>query len=410
MASGGPSTVAVVKTGGPDEDQVAGGFHALLDHLGGLKAVIPSKTKKVLIKPNLMMGEDWKTGITVNPYLIELLVGALRHDGFDPVVGEGAGWGCPSDTAFRKTGVDVLCRRLDVPLVDFKRGKSMRVPVKNGLVLDYVTVDEIMKEIDFIISLAKMKTHCECLVSLSLKNMKGLITEDRERLRYHLLDVNRCLIDLNTVYKPGLSVVDGIIALEGIGPLRPGKPKPLGLLVGGTDPLAVDSTCARIMKVDPAEIRHLQIAYEAGLGEIEAAAVSIRGERLEDVTPDTYEFPPLRIEDISPYEKIKVTPGGPCSNCIASLASYLHGYIDKHVIDEATHNITILIGAKARSRGTGNEIAIGRCLERYEGKLPFVGGCPPPSDAYLELIELGLKGIFPVATVDQDARVVPADE
>lgn len=49
--------------------------------------------------------------------------------------------------------------------------------------------------------------------------MKGLITEDRERLRFHLLDVNRCLIDLNSVYRPNLSIVDGIIALESICPL-----------------------------------------------------------------------------------------------------------------------------------------------------------------------------------------------
>ena len=70
----------------------------------------------------------------------------------------------------------------------------------------------------------------------------------------------------------------------------------------------------------------------------------------------------------------------------------------------------ILIGGKARSRGSGNEIAIGNCLEKYRGKLPFVSGCPPPSDAYLELIALGLKGDFKPLTVNSDAKVVTPEK
>jgi len=410
MALRGETTVAIVRTGGSENDQIASGFKNLIGHLGGTERIVPDGTRKVLIKPNLMMGEDWKSGITVHPYLIELLVLEFRRLGLEVVVGEGAGWGCPSDEVFRITGVDKLCEKLDVSLVDFKRGRGVRVPVKNGLVLKDVLVDEILKEFDFIVSLAKLKTHCETVVSLSLKNMKGLITEDRERLKFHLIDVNRCLVDLNSVYRPDLSIIDGIIALEGIGPLRPGKPKPLGILVGGTDPLAVDSVCASMMGIDPADIRHLSVAYEAGIGEMDLSAIRIKGESPEDAVPGTFELPPRSVEGLSPYDRIKVSPGNPCSNCIASLASYLHGYIDKKIIDEATHDITILIGAKAKSRRTGDEIAIGNCLKKYKGKLPFVGGCPPPSDAYLELIKRGLKGRFPVATVDQSGKVVPVDE
>lgn len=404
------STVSIAKTGGSENSQIEKGFRLLLEQLGGMARIVPESAKRVLIKPNLMMGEDWRTGITVHPYLIELLVGEFRSMGLDVVVGEGAGWGCGSDEAFRVTGVDDLCKRLDVPLIDFKRGKGVRVPVPRGFVLKNVLVDEILKECDFIVSLAKLKTHCETVVSLSLKNMKGLITEDRERLKFHLLDVNRCLIDLNRVFRPHLAIIDGVIALEGIGPLRPGKPKPLGILVGGTDPLAVDSVCAKIMGIDPSAIRHLSLAGEAGIGTINLSDVEIKGERPEDVAPPSFEFPPLSIEDLSPYDSIKVSSGNPCSNCIASLASYLHGYIDRRIIDEATHRVKILIGAKAKSTGSGDEIAIGNCLKKYRGKLPFVPGCPPSSDAYLEFIERGLKGKFPIATVDPDGRIVPTDE
>lgn len=400
------SRVSIARTSDSDDGQVKVGFERLLDNFGGIRKIIPPDVKKVLIKPNLMMGAPWTTGITVNPFIVELLIEELKKEGINMVVGEGAGWGCPSDDAFKATGFTGLCRKLDVPLVDFKRGETVRVPVPDGSVLKYLVVDRVVPECDFIINVAKMKTHCETIASLSLKNMKGLIAEDKERLRFHLLDVNRCLIDLNRTIRPDFSIVEGIIALEGIGPLFPGKPKPLGVLVGGRDPVSVDSVCARIMGMDPSEIRHIQYAYEAGLGSIDLDGIEVVGESIESVKPVSWELPPLTIEALSPFNEIRIVNGNPCSNCIASLASYLHGYIDKKIIEEATTNVEILIGGKARSSGSGKEIAIGNCLEKYRGKLPFVSGCPPPSDAYLELIALGLKGDFKPLTVNSDAKIV----
>jgi uncharacterized protein (DUF362 family) len=401
------SGVSVAKAAGHDKKMIKKAFERLLSPFGGLSEIVPPGVKKVLIKPNLMMGAHWTTGITVNPYIVELLIKGLKKEGIEVIVGEGAGWGCPSGDAFSATGFTGLCRRLEVPLVDFKRGETEQIPVPDGEILKYVLVDRAVRECDFIINVAKMKTHCETLVSLSLKNMKGLIAEDRERLRFHLLDVNRCIVDLNKTVRADFSIIEGIVALEGIGPLLPGRPKPLGVLASGKDPVAIDSVCARIMGLDPAEIRHIRYAYEAGLGRIEPDEIEVFGESIDSVKPDSWELPPLTLEGLSPFEEIQIVDGKPCSNCIASLASYLHGYIDKKIIEEATSNVKILIGGKAKSSGNGKEIAIGNCLEKYRGKLPFVSGCPPPSDAYLELITLALKGNFEPATVDSDGKVVP---
>jgi uncharacterized protein (DUF362 family) len=382
----------------------------MLNAFGGIAGIIPDGTKKVLIKPNLMTGKPWHTGITVNPLLIELMVSAIQNEGIEVIVGEGAGWGCDSKEAFNATGVSELCAKLHVPLVDFKRGKSIRVPVSHGELLKDLLVDEVLPECDFIVSLAKMKTHCETIVSLALKNMKGLIAEDRERLRFHLLDVNRCLIDLNRRFKPGFSIVEGITALEGIGPLMPGKPKPLGILVGGVDPVAVDSVCTHLMGLNPMDIRHIKYAQEASLGTADLNEIAILGENIESVKPESYKYPPMQIEGLSPFNAIRIVNGNPCTNCIASIASYLHGYIDTEIIEHATERVDILIGGKAKPRNTGREIAIGNCLQRYRGKIPFVSGCPPPSDAYLELVERGLKGDFTVSTVNTDAKVIDISE
>jgi uncharacterized protein (DUF362 family) len=400
------STVAIARVAGIKKSMIGHGVTQVLQYFGGIEKIVPPHAKRVLIKPNLMMGKPWTTGITVHPYVIELLIKEIKETGLEVVVGEGTGWGGDSVEAFRATGVAELCRRHEVDLIDCKRGKSVKVPVPNSTILEEITVDEIVQKCDFIISLAKMKTHCETIVSLSLKNMKGLISEDRERLRYHLLDVNRCLVDLNKTFKPGFALVEGIIGLEGIGPLMPGKPKPLGILIGGNDPLAVDAVCTVIMGLDPMNIRHLRYASEEGLGTINLDEINIQGETIESVKPNSYDYPPKEIEGLSPYENIKIVNGNPCSNCIASLASYLHGYIDKQVIERATQSVDILIGGKAKSKNSGTEIAIGNCLKRYRGKIPFVSGCPPPSDAYLELVLRGLRGDFRVATVNSDAKVI----
>ncbi len=121
-------------------------------------------------------------------------------------------------------------------------------------------------------------------------------------------------------------------------------------------------------------IRHLKYASEEGLGRIDLDEIHIQGCTIDSVKPLSFEYPPRDIEGLSPHENIQIVNGNPCSNCIASLASYLHGYIDKRIIERATQGVDILIGGKAESKNSGTEIAIGNCLKRYQGKIPFVSG------------------------------------
>jgi len=344
-----------------------------------------------------MAGFAWDTGVTVNLDLLGHLIEMIQELGLDLVVGEGAGWGQLSDDVFNRTGARKLVENYGIELHDFKRGEvdpanEVKLDIPEPLATKTATVDRVVRDCDFIISLAKLKTHCETGASLSLKNMKGLITRDRERIRFHLLDVHKCIVDLNKLFKPSLSIVEGLIALEGIGPLVPGTPLDLGVLVAGTDPVAVDSTCCRVMHFDPADIKHIKLASENGLGRIKPEEIEIAGRTLESVTPLSFAHPPDTIEGISPYEQIKIVDGKPCSNCIAALASNIHGYLDKNKAEKATHQVKILFGAKAKAKFTGDEIAIGNCLKRYDGKIPYCPGCPPPGDVYLKLVEKALEG------------------
>ncbi len=73
--------------------------------------------------------------------------------------------------------------------------------------------------------------------------------------------------------------------------------------------------------------------------EIELDEITVLGEEIDMGKPDSYKYPPMDIEDLSPYESIRIVNGNPCTNCIASLASYLHGYIDTGVIESATQRV-----------------------------------------------------------------------
>ena len=394
------STVAIEHLDAYGESEIEQGLNALIASLGGIEALIPSTTRKVLIKPTLVCSTPWDRGVTVNLTLIAKLAQMIKGAGLEVVIGEGHGFDQFCADTLDQLGATKMAREIGIPLHDFKTGERVKVKIPNGERIKEVTVDKIVTECDFIISLAKLKTHCETFVSLSMKNMKGLLCVDRERLRFHLLGINECLVDYSRVFKPDLAIVEGLIGLEGIGPLDPpGKPIDLGLLVAGKDPVAVDAVCSKIMHFNPADIRHLKQAAEAGMGTINLDEIEIVGEKLENVTPEHFAQPPSSIEGLSPYDMINVVDGKPCSNCMASLASYLHAFMPKKWAEEATSEMQILIGAKAKVKGTGNEIALGNCLKRYEGKIPFIPGCPPAADAYEALIRDGLQGRFIVPEV-----------
>jgi uncharacterized protein (DUF362 family) len=102
---------------------------------------------------------------------------------------------------------------------------------------------------------------------------------DKFKGKYHLKGISDVVVDINTVLKPALTVIDGFVGMEGEGPVD-GTPVQMNLIIAGTDPVATDATAARIMGFNPYEIKHIRRAYERGLGSSEA---QVLGEKLESV-------------------------------------------------------------------------------------------------------------------------------
>jgi uncharacterized protein (DUF362 family) len=138
---------------------------------------------------------------------------------------------------------------------------------------------------DLVVSLAKMKTHHWAGATLSMKNFFGLVPGSVygwPKNELHQIGISQSIVELTRIFHRSFAIVDGIVGMEGNGPIQ-GVPKPAGVLVMGRDLPAVDATCCRIMDIDPAKVEYLRMAADGSLGSVEESHIEQRGEKIREV-------------------------------------------------------------------------------------------------------------------------------
>jgi len=236
-----------------------------------------SRKKPVLIKPNYINSKHPSTGITTDSRVIEGVVKFLKARKVeDIIVGEGSGF---ADTmeAFQVAGVDVVAERWNVKLVDLNKDEFVEVRPSNPLSLRRVRVAKTAVA-STIISVPKLKPHRMAIVSLSLKNMMGALAS-KGSMHRGILSEN--IVDLASVLKPSIAVIDGIIAGEGHE--TSGNPVEMNLVIAGTDPVAVDAVGAAVMGISPTDVKHLVLAERKRLGTCNLKEITVLGEPIEKV-------------------------------------------------------------------------------------------------------------------------------
>lgn len=242
-------------------------------------ALAQSSKKQILIKPNYINSKHPSTGITTDSRVIEGIVKFLAARGTlkDVTIGEGSGF---ADTlqAFKIAGVEEVAKRWDVKLVDLNQDEFIEVDVSDPLNLKKVRVAKTAVESN-IISVPKLKPHRIATITLSLKNMMGALASKGSMHMGTSLSEN--IIDLASVLKPCVAVVDGIIAGEGHE--TSGNPVRMNLVIAGADPVAVDAVGAEVMGIKSEDVKHLRLAEKKGLGTCHLEEIAILGEPLETV-------------------------------------------------------------------------------------------------------------------------------
>jgi uncharacterized protein (DUF362 family) len=244
---------------------------------------LPVRGKTVLLKPNLV-GLDPLGMMNTHPAVIAAARESfLRLGAAQVMVGDGPAMDRDTQAVLESIRLREFAGPLSSFFVDLNVDDLERVLLKTQASrLRELYFPKTVRGVDFLVSMPKLKTHHWAGVTLSLKNMFGVIPGSCygwPKNILHWAGIDRAILDINAAVRPDFAIVDGIIGMEGNGPIQ-GVSKPAGVLIAGDDPVAVDSTCARIMGLAPEKINH--IAHAATLlGHIDTPKIRQLGESIE---------------------------------------------------------------------------------------------------------------------------------
>jgi uncharacterized protein (DUF362 family) len=262
------------------------------------------KGKRVVLKPNLVEF-DPNGVINTNPAVIEAAIDSFRSLGArEVIVAEGPGHRRDSEYLLTASGIYDVIKEHRVPYVDLNTDDLRPIKLRSSFTnLRQLYLPETLFKADLLVSMPKLKTHHWAGVTLSLKNMFGVIPGSVygwPKNALHWAGIHGSVVDINSSLPiPQFAIVDGIVGMEGNGPLQ-GQAKQSGVLILGDDLVAVDATAARLMKIEPAKIEYLEIAGQF-LGNIRNERIEQVGERMEHFQQD-YRV----IED---FQELKVLTG-----------------------------------------------------------------------------------------------------
>lgn len=338
---------------------------------GGLER-LRIRGKQVLVKPNIALPNSLDC---TNPQVTWAVAKVFTDYGCEVLIGEDSAIPTTEQDAYGFYQIHRIAELSGARVVSLRKGGTTKVKVPGAAYFPQLAVSKIALEAALVISVACMKSVNVTNVSLSLKNMKGVLPGAWKR-KFHSEGLNQGIVDLNRVLPPGLAIVDATLARDMIRKVC----YPSGLIFASRDPVALDAVCTRYMGFDPLQVPHLRLAAEAGLGKIDAADIEIRGESLDAIS-GKYRFAPpndpFKLAEAS-KGRIQIVQGQPCSACLNELGQFLSLYADYLPEHEP---ISILVGptAQASSVAPGRRIIYyGNCLKsRRRGKALLIRGCPP---------------------------------
>lgn len=358
------SKVGIIRTNGDIYDSVG----KALDLIGGIQKYV-KKGDTVLIKPNAFISKDEK-GFISDPNVVLAIAKLCKEQGAKEVyIGERTQtvykW-YPQD---RINFAKVIC--FDDPPYNLKTLPNARV-IKTA-----VPIPPIVEECDVFINVPGLRFHALTIISNGMKNMMGIMPKETTHI-IHISGLEDAIVDLNNFRKSDLIVTTAIHTLIGNFPVS-GYGIETNTLIVGDNVVAVDSIAARILKVNPYEIRHLVLANKLGIGPIDLSEIELCGEPIESL-----EWRDKIVKPVLDYDQFKnkiniIDPCKKCDGCKRALSSGLADIFEQNKeID--LRDITIIVGPieNLDSRNLTEKIILfGNCTFPYRDLGLYVQGCPP---------------------------------
>src|SRR5580658_4446352 len=270
------SSVSVIKAKSYTDDLVS----RILE--GVKQCGLDVRGKRVLLKPNLVEF-DPSTCINTDVSVVAAALEAFRSLGAAEVkIGEGPGHRRDTYAIAEMTRYRTEIPKFDSLFTDLNRDDVS--PIQGFADRGEIYLPNTALRADLIVSLAKMKTHHWAGATLAMKNYFGLVpgaVYGWPKNELHHVGIDRSIVELSRIFRRSFAIVDGIIGMEGNGPIQ-GTPRPVGVMVMGGDLPAVDATCCRIMGIDPARVEYLRNSSDR-LGITEETRIEQRGEPIRGV-------------------------------------------------------------------------------------------------------------------------------
>lgn len=245
--------------------------------------------KRVLLKPNLVEPHRGQVHINTHPFVVRAAAEAFLALGAAGVtVAEGSGHRHDTILVLEESGLLEVLSEDRIPFVDLNEEPVSKVENRGRVSrLKHLFLPAAVLEADIVVSLAKMKTHHWAGVTLSMKNLFGVMPGTIygwPKNVLHWAGIEECVYDIAATVRPQVAIVDGVVGMEGDGPIM-GNAVPAGVLVMGRSLPAVDATSARVMGIDPWKIGYLKRS-SGRLGSVGEKAIEQRGEAIAAVRRD----------------------------------------------------------------------------------------------------------------------------
>lgn len=280
------SEVAIVKCKDYDKARVEAAVFRAADLLGGIERFI-KKGGTVLIKPNLLSARLPEEAVCTHPEVVRAAIRLVRKAGARPVVGDSPGTFFGAEDGgkvYEKTGMKQIAEEEGIELVKFDKSR------RTG---GYPIAEQAF-EASFVLSLPKLKTHAFTVMTGAIKNTFGLVP-GLFKVQCHKNEPNprhfaKTIVDIYGITRPGLSIMDGIVAMEGEGPAA-GTPKRMGLLLASPDGVSMDAVVSNIVGVPLSKDIIVNEARRRGVGEADMENIEILGEAIDAVKVEKFRLP-----------------------------------------------------------------------------------------------------------------------
>jgi uncharacterized protein (DUF362 family) len=290
-----PPAVALTRCEDYDAGRVAQAVRRQFELLGGLERFV-KRGDAVLLKPNMIAPRSHRNSAAqTHPAVILETARLLKDFGARPFVADSPAW-TNATTCARALELTEPLQKLGVPIRELDAPRKCRL----GPGKPRVGIATAALEADAIINLAKFKAHQQLVATFAVKNMFGCVSGKRKAIWHFKKGGDpavfcEMLIDIYRYLHPVLTIIDGIVVMEGQGPIR-GPSRPLGWLIGGADPIACERLCCRLVDIPPEQVPIIATATRIGFGCPDLGQVEILGDALPPPCPD------FRMPELTPVK------------------------------------------------------------------------------------------------------------